>query len=49
MPEYDNRPFVNLAISIQDAVQANNKKYTSTEVMRYVRSASNGTKFVNLN
>jgi len=38
--EYNNKPFVNLAIRIHDAVQ-NAKKYESHDIMRYIKSASN--------
>ena len=41
LPEYNNRPFVNLVISIKQAVQSI-KPISSVDVMRYIRSASNG-------
>ena len=40
LPEYDNKPFVNLAIPINEAVQQA-KKYPAVNVMRYIKSSNN--------
>ena len=40
-PEYENRSFINLAIFIQDSLE-NVKKFTPTQVMRYIRLNMNG-------
>lgn len=40
LPEYDNRPFVNLAIPIQESIQSV-RKYLPSQIMRYIRSATN--------
>lgn len=40
LPEYDNKPFVNLIIPINEAVQTA-KKFPAHIVMRYIRSATN--------
>lgn len=40
LPEYDNKPFVNLVIPIQDSIQTT-RKFIPSEIMRYIRSATN--------
>jgi hypothetical protein len=40
-PEYENRSFIYLSILIQDSLE-NVKKFTPTQVMRYIRLNMNG-------